>query len=449
MPSSHPAELKFWLDEPRAKTTRAAALCIKGWCFDVSGAKITAIRLRIGTRTYTAKIGITRPDVLAYYKTPASTLNSGFEVSLKLTATKSEVYLEAKRDSSDWTTFERLTLEAPLSKLVAFPFNKARFFISAYLGKDLPLKSLNDQEIYYLHHRFEESHGESPLSLTPQYNPRDPLKEKFTKSSLPIDALPQITIVTPSYNHAHFLGDTIDSVLNQENVRVNYIVQDGGSNDGSVRVIEKYKDKLTHADSSKDAGQADAIMKGFKHDKSEPTDIMAYLNSDDLLMPGVLRFVADYFAKHPEVDVIYGHRLLINEDGLEVGQWITPRQKCDNLALHDLIPQETLFWRKRIWDKVGGIDTRFQFALDWDLLIRFQETGAVIKRLPYFLGLFRIHTHQKSQSLIEQTGVPEMNLLRKRTLGRIPTNEEIFTSMRRAQIDSMVVKHLLDHGIRV
>jgi hypothetical protein len=176
---------------------------------------------------------------------------------------------------------------------------------------------------------------------------------------------------------------------------------------------------------------------------------MAYLNSDDLLMPGVLRFVADYFAKHPEVDVIYGHRLLINEDGLEVGQWITPRQKCDNLALHDLIPQETLFWRKRIWDKVGGIDTRFQFALDWDLLIRFQETGAVIKRLPYFLGLFRIHTHQKSQSLIEQTGVPEMNLLRKRTLGRIPTNEEIFTSMRRAQIDSMVVKHLLDHGIRV
>ena len=183
--------------------------------------------------------------------------------------------------------------------------------------------------------------------------------------------------------------------------------------------------------------------------KAEPDDIMAYLNSDDLLMPGVLRFVAEYFAKNPEVDAIYGHRILINEAGLEVGQWITPRQKCDNLSLHDLIPQETLFWRKRIWDRVGGIDVRFQFALDWDLLIRFQDTGANIKRLPYFLGLFRIHTQQKSQSLIDQTGVPEMNLLRKRTLGKIPTDQEITASMRRAQVDSTLMKIGLSYGIRL
>jgi glycosyltransferase involved in cell wall biosynthesis len=277
-----------------------------------------------------------------------------------------------------------------------------------------------------------------------------PLKIIPEPAVLPIDeALPKVTIVTPSFNQAHFLEATIKSVVSQTGVRLDYIIQDGASSDGSLAIIEKYKDKLSHFECAKDLGQADAIMKGFRHMKAEPDDIMAYLNSDDLLMPGVLRFVAEYFAKNPEVDAIYGHRILINEAGLEVGQWITPRQKCDNLSLHDLIPQETLFWRKRIWDRVGGIDVRFQFALDWDLLIRFQDTGANIKRLPYFLGLFRIHTQQKSQSLIDQTGVPEMNLLRKRTLGKIPTDQEITASMRRAQVDSTLMKIGLSYGIRL
>jgi Glycosyl transferase family 2 len=449
MPSSLAPELRFWLDEPRPEAAPSSALYIKGWCFDVSGSTITGIRVRVGSHTYTAKVGISRPDVLAYYTTPASTAVSGFSVCFTLPAGKSELYLEAKREGIAWTRFETLHQTSPLLRGFTFSFTHAWFYICVVLGKKPSLNRLTASELSYLYANFEERHGEPPLQLVAQHAPKEPRKETFHASSLSAHILPKITLVTPSYNHERFLEATIHSVLSQTGVRLDYIIQDGASTDGSVGIIERYKDKLKYFESSKDKGQADAIMKGFRHMQADPDSIMAYLNSDDLLMPGALRFIAEYFAQNPDVDAVYGHRVLINEEGLEVGQWVTPRQKCDNLSLHDLIPQETLFWRKRIWDRVGGIDVRFQFALDWDLLIRFQATGANIKRLPYFLGLFRIHSNQKSQSQIDNTGVPEMNLLRKRTLGKQPTEQEISLSMKRAQVDSTLVKFALQYGVRL
>jgi len=446
----HPAsELRFWLDEPRPGHPESSALCIKGWCFDMSGSKITGIRIRINNTIYEAQCGINRPDVLAYFKEPASTIESGFSIYLKLPVGKSEVHLEAKREAIDWTRFETLTFQTSFSRNLKFPLTKLRFYLNAYLGRKIEFKNLSPGELGYLHAEFESKFGPPPLRLSPQHLPKDFVREKFPKSKKSKEQLPKITIITPSYNQAHFLEETIQSVLSQEDVRLDYIIQDGASKDGSLAIIEKYKSKLVYYESTGDKGQADAIMKGFEHMNSGPNDIMAYLNSDDLLMPGALNFVANFFDKNPSVDAIYGHRILINETSHQVGQWISPRQRCDNLALHDLIPQETLFWRKRIWDRIGGLDTRFQFALDWDLLIRFQETGAVIKRLPYFLGLFRIHTLQKSQSMINETGIKEMNHLRKRTLGKHPDDHEIAQSMRRAEIDSAIIKKCLDKGFRL
>ena len=95
-------------------------------------------------------------------------------------------------------------------------------------------------------------------------------------------------------------------------------------------------------------------------------------------------------ARHPEVDVIYGHRIIIDEADRDVGRWIMPRHDAATLEWIDYVPQETLFWRKKVWDRAGGIDRSFQFALDWDLLLRFQKAGARMVRLPYFLGAFRI-----------------------------------------------------------
>ncbi|MCC5021810.1 MAG: hypothetical protein J6386_02960 [Candidatus Synoicihabitans palmerolidicus] len=88
------------------------------------------------------------------------------------------------------------------------------------------------------------------------------------------------------------------------------------------------------------------------------------------------------------------------------------------LRLNDFIPQETMFWKRRIWDKVGGIDTSFNFAMDWDLVLRFQAAGAKLVRVPYFLACFRIHSEQKTTAQMHSIGQAEIDLLHERTFGR-------------------------------
>jgi hypothetical protein len=176
---------------------------------------------------------------------------------------------------------------------------------------------------------------------------------------------------------------------------------------------------------------------------------MMFLNADDVLMPGALPFVLDYFAAHPTVDAVYGHRVLIDEHGDEIGRWFTPRAGAHELPMHDLVPQETLFWRRRMWDRAGGIDSAFQYALDWDLLLRFAAAGANIARVPWFLGGFRVHSEQKTNTRLKDTGVPEMDKLRQRTLGRLPAREELHLAMARAQVDSALVFAQFQRGHRV
>ncbi|WP_075088870.1 hypothetical protein [Verrucomicrobium spinosum] len=128
--------------------------------------------------------------------------------------------------------------------------------------------------------------------------------------------------------------------------------------------------------------------------------------------------MADYFARHPEVDVVYGHRLVINERSYEVARWVLPVHDAELLLWADFIPQETCFWRRSIYEKIGGMDPSFQFALDWDLLLRLQKAGARMVRLPYFTGAFRMHSEQKNAVTINTDGYKEMQLLRERELGR-------------------------------
>ena len=95
---------------------------------------------------------------------------------------------------------------------------------------------------------------------------------------------------------------------------------------------------------------------------------MAYLNSDDLLLPGALSYVARFLHNHPEVDLVYGHRVLIDELGREIGRQVIPRHSDRVLSWADFIPQETAFWRRAAWDRAGGtIDESFRYAIDWDL----------------------------------------------------------------------------------
>jgi len=260
------------------------------------------------------------------------------------------------------------------------------------------------------------------LGVLHQYPPRSLRNPPGYSFPAGAGKAPKISIVTPSFNHGMYLERTIRSVIDQNYPNLEYIVQDGGSHDGSAEILKKYADSLRHWESAKDNGQSHAINLGFRHATGE---IMAYLNSDDFLLPGTLPYIADYFRRHPEIDVVYGHRIVVDAEDREVGRWVLPPHNDEVLSSVDYIPQETLFWRRRIWEKVGGqVDESFQFAMDWDLLIRFRDAGARFVRLPRFLAAFRVHPSQKTSAQIEDLGAREIYRLRRRCHGRNVTHVE-------------------------
>lgn len=237
--------------------------------------------------------------------------------------------------------------------------------------------------------------------------------------AIPADA-PRIAIVTPSYNHAQYLGATIDSIVSQAYPNLYYHVQDGASIDGTLELLKSRGNGISWR-SEPDEGQSNAINLGFA---GVDCEIMAYLNSDDVLLPGTLAHVANYFMSHPDVDIVYGNRIFIDREGLEVGRAVLPRHDGKALQYADYIPQETMFWRKRVWDKIGPIDESFHYAMDWDFILRAQAAGFKFVRLPRFLSCFRIHDAQKTAATYA-IGVREMGILRRRVLGFDPTHMQI------------------------
>jgi glycosyltransferase involved in cell wall biosynthesis len=266
------------------------------------------------------------------------------------------------------------------------------------------------------------------LHLHPQHHPRKLFIPKKYWQLLPLVNPPLISIVTPSFNQGRFLEQTIRSILDQNYPKLEYAVQDGGSKDSTIAILNRYRNHLIHTESSKDKGQGNAINLSFE--RATHGEIMAHLDSDDLLLPGSLNYVAAYFAANPDVDVVYGHRIIIDSNGKEVGRWVLPNHSDRMLVWANYIPPETLFWRRRIWDKVGGkIDESFQLALNWDLLLRFREAGAKFVRLPRFLGAFRIHESQKAVTEFATAGLREMAKLRSRIHGRETNLNDIRQNM--------------------
>ncbi len=266
------------------------------------------------------------------------------------------------------------------------------------------------------------------LGSLKQNNPRPLILPRHYYCTEPPESHPVISIVTPSLNQVRFLMRTIESVLNQEYSRLEYVIWDGASTDGTKEMLEGFGHQVFTWESAPDDGQADAINMGFRRTTGE---IMAYLNSDDLLLPGCLNYVARFFDEHPEVDVIYGHRVLIDDQGREIGRWVLPRHDDEVLQWVDYLPQETLFWRRRIWQKTGGsLDIKFRYAMDWDLILRFIEAKAKFVRVPRFLGAFRVHADQKTTAARKAWGEPEVAKLRERCQGRPVTPEEALWKVR-------------------
>ncbi len=264
------------------------------------------------------------------------------------------------------------------------------------------------------------------LNRFQQYRPRPLVPGAGYRMAGDPDQAPSIAIVTPSLNQNRFIAETIASVLSQGYPRLSYTVEDGGSTDGTVATLERHGDALCWS-SAVDGGQAEAINRGFGRIQGE---IMAWLNSDDVLLPGALAYVGDYFARHPEADVIYGNRIYIDAAGRETGRRVLPRHDPAALKYIDYVPQETLFWRRRVWSAVGPLDASFQYALDWDFILRVQEAGFEMRHLPRFLGCFRVHDGQKTTAM-EAVGLAEMQRLRLRSLGWMPSRQEISRAARR------------------
>jgi len=259
-----------------------------------------------------------------------------------------------------------------------------------------------------------------PMWTFEQYPPRLlNLKTSKPTPAIPANA-PRVAMVTPSYNHAQYLGATIDSIVGQAYPNLYYHVQDGASIDGTVDLLKNRGNSISWK-SEPDKGQSNAINLGFA---GVDCEIMAYLNSDDMLLPGTLAHVVDYFMSHPDVDIVYGHRIFVDREGLEVGRAVLPRHDGAALRYVDYIPQETMFWRRRVWDKIGPIDENFHFAMDWDFILRAQAAGFKFARLPRFLSCFRIHDAQKTAATYA-VGVKEMGILRRRVLGFDPTQMQI------------------------
>jgi glycosyltransferase involved in cell wall biosynthesis len=213
-----------------------------------------------------------------------------------------------------------------------------------------------------------------------------------------------ISIVTPSYNQAAYIEETLRSVLAQEYPHIEYLIVDGGSTDGTVEIIQKYQDQLAGWTSEPDRGQTDAINKGFGRARGE---ILAWLNSDDTYEPGAVAAAVKYLQEHPQVGMVYGDCNYINESGAVIGKFRAAQTNYRLLRQgYTRIPQQTMFFRAELWKRLGPLDPSFYFAMDYDLWTRLAK-HTEIKYVPQTWANFRLHTSGKS-ILADERCWPEM-----------------------------------------
>lgn len=211
-------------------------------------------------------------------------------------------------------------------------------------------------------------------------------------------SLPMITVVTPVFNGATYLAETLESVLRQDYPALEYIVVDGGSTDGTLDIIARYearddfRQRITRVISEPDQGMYDALAKGFAHASG---DIYCYLNADDLFEPGALRAVAEFFLQHPQVQLIY-HEDIVLVDGWKYPNVRQP-ENVDTVSLLNghILFQDGVFWRRAAYEAVGGMRRDLKLAGDFDFWLRLSDRFGFVKRAGY-VSCFRMRPGQLS-----------------------------------------------------
>ena len=205
-----------------------------------------------------------------------------------------------------------------------------------------------------------------------------------------VQGRPRISVVTPSFDQGEFLEATLQSVITQRYPELEYVVVDGGSSDDSVPIIKRHEASLAYWVSEADHGHADALNKGFAQTTG---DIMCWINSSDMYYPWTLQTVAEVFSQFPEVEWITGTRSMFDAAGrLRVVAAGTGFNVYDILAGdYRGIQQESVFWRRSLWDRAGGrLDQALRYAADLDLWLRFFDQ-APLYHVDTLLGGFRVH----------------------------------------------------------
>lgn len=201
---------------------------------------------------------------------------------------------------------------------------------------------------------------------------------------------PQISVVTPSFNQGEFLEATLRSVITQGYPELEYVVIDGGSRDDSVSIIERYEADLACWVSESDQGHAHALNKGFAQTTGE---IMCWINSSDMYYPWTLKTVAEIFSQLPDVDWITGMSSIFDAHGRLKAVASAPGSNVYDILAGDYrgIQQESVFWRRSLWDRAGGqLDQTLKCAGDLDLWLRFFRL-APLHQVETLLGGFRVH----------------------------------------------------------
>ncbi len=211
--------------------------------------------------------------------------------------------------------------------------------------------------------------------------------------------LPRISIVTPSFNQGVFIEETIRSVIEQDYPNLEYVVIDGGSSDDSVEIIKKYESHISHWESVPDEGHGHAINKGFAHTSGE---IMAWINSDDKYTPWAFRTVGEIFKNFSHVNWIVGMNGHWNSEGAMIDAFRNPKNIYDFLSgKHRWIQQESVFWRRSLWDRAGGhINQEYKFMIDGELWSRFFLHDELFS-LDCILGGYRIHATNRAKENLE------------------------------------------------
>ena len=253
-----------------------------------------------------------------------------------------------------------------------------------------------------------------------------------------------VSIITPSYNQAKYLEQTILSVLNQDHPRIEYIVMDGASTDGSVEIIKKYAGSLAHWESVKDKGQADAINKGFAHATGE---IIAWLNSDDYYLPGTISAVVKVFEENPDVVLVYGNMLAVDENGSMFNTQTYKQLTLRDLLCFHIIGQPAVFMRRSALQKTGGLDPSFHFLLDHLLWIQIAKQGKFL-HVDQTWAAARYHAEAKNVAKATEFGREAFRILE--TIAQDKDLAKTLLSVdRRAHASAFRVdaRYLLDGGL--